>query len=80
MRRLLSHWQQEIEPLRGRLDRAAAQINPFLLVIVMMLGVVYMSCEIALLAGRIMPPPAAVDERPGAADPAFAATARLPPS
>jgi hypothetical protein len=48
MRRSQSHWDRWPQPMLRRLERAAGDINPFLVVIAIGLLILYLSCLLAL--------------------------------
>ena len=53
MRRPQSHWARWPWPMLQRLDRAAGEINPFLMMIAIGLVVVELSCLLALQVARL---------------------------
>jgi hypothetical protein len=53
MRRSQSHWGRWPQPMLRRLERAAGDINPFLIVIAIGLVVLDLSCFLALQVARL---------------------------
>jgi hypothetical protein len=63
---------QRTEPILDRLDRAAARLNPLLILLAMMLGLLDVSCWSALHLARVQPVPQQV----GQTDPGDVASPR----
>ncbi len=70
------------EPILDRLDRVAGEINPFLIILVIMLALLNISCYAAIEIGRLYPPRAEPSQPPAPASGealSRAAVSRLPP-